>query len=300
MTAANAKIAAAPISWGVCEVPGWGHQMSPSRVLEEMSELGFSATEFGPEGFLPMEPALKASILKEHNMTAVGGFVPVILHRADHDPLPGVETELAGYKAAGAKVLVLAANSGIDGYDAKLPVLNDAEWEILFNNLNRIKAFAASMGVQSVLHPHVGTMVETQDHIMRVLHGSTIPFCLDTGHMLIGGTDPVSFAEKHADRVAHSHLKDVDLTWAKKVQAGEISYYDGVTKGLYRPLGQGDVDIRSIVRSLIIAGYAGWFVLEQDNVVTSEPKKGAGPMADALASVTFLRGVLSQLAAEGH
>ena len=55
-----------------------------------MAELGFSATEFGPEGFLPMEPALKASILKEHGMTVVGGFVPVILHKADHDPIPGV------------------------------------------------------------------------------------------------------------------------------------------------------------------------------------------------------------------
>ena len=62
MSAKNAKIAAAPISWGVCEVPGWGHQMSPARVLKEMADLGFSATEFGPEGFLPMEPALKASI----------------------------------------------------------------------------------------------------------------------------------------------------------------------------------------------------------------------------------------------
>ena len=117
MSAKNAKIAAAPISWGVCEVPGWGHQMSPARVLKEMAELGFSATEFGPEGFLPMEPALKASILKEHNMTAVGGFVPVILHRADHDPIPGVQKELEGYAAAGAKTLVLAANSGITGYD---------------------------------------------------------------------------------------------------------------------------------------------------------------------------------------
>ena len=111
MSAKNTKIAAAPISWGVCEVPGWGHQMSPTRVLKEMAELGFSATEFGPEGFLPMEPALKASILKEHGMTAVGGFVPVILHKADHDPIPGVQKELEGYAAAGAKTLVLAANS---------------------------------------------------------------------------------------------------------------------------------------------------------------------------------------------
>jgi inosose dehydratase len=293
-----AKIAAAPISWGVCEVPGWGHQMSSARVLQEMSELGFNATEFGPEGFLPMEPALKVSILKEHAMTAIGGFVPVILHRTDHDPIPGIRQELEGYQAAGASVLVLAANSGIVGYDEKLPVLSEAEWQILFNNLNRIQSVAAEIGVKSVLHPHVGTMIETEEQVMRVLHGSTIPFCLDTGHMIIGGTDPVQFAENHPNHVAHSHLKEVDMVWAFKVRSHEITYYDGVTKGLYKPLGQGNVDIRAIVRSLVKAGYDGWFVLEQDNVVSVEPLANAGPMADARASVSFLRGVLTELAAE--
>jgi inosose dehydratase len=292
------NIAGAPISWGVCEVPNWGHQMEPSRVLREMSELGLGATEFGPDGFLPMQPELKASILKEHNMTAVGGFVPVILHRADHDPVPAVKKELESYKAAGAKVLVLAANSGIDGYDAKLPVLSDADWQILFNNLNRLQQAAAEVGVKAVLHPHVGTMIETQDHVMRVVAGSTIPFCLDTGHMIIGGTDPVAFAQNHAERVAHSHLKDVDLSWAKKVQSNELSYYDAVVQGMYRPLGQGDVDIRTIVRSLIKSGYTGWFVLEQDNVITAEPGVNQGPVADAKASVEFLRGVIAELEAE--
>ncbi len=263
-----------------------------------MSELGLGATEFGPDGFLPMQPELKASILKEHNMIAVGGFVPVVLHRADHDPVPAVKKELESYKAAGAKVLVLAANSGIDGYDAKLPVLTDDDWQILFNNLNRLQQIAAEVGVKAVLHPHVGTMIETQDHVMRVVAGSTIPFCLDTGHMIIGGTDPVAFAQNHAGRVAHSHLKDVDLSWAKKVQNNELSYYDAVVQGMYRPLGQGDVDIRAIVRSLIKSGYTGWFVLEQDNVITAEPGINQGPMADAKASVEFLRGVIAELEAE--
>ena len=272
--------------------------MEPSRVLREMSELGLGATEFGPDGFLPMQPDLKASILKEHNMIAVGGFVPVVLHRADHDPVPAVKKELESYKAAGAKVLVLAANSGIDGYDAKLPVLADDDWQILFNNLNRLQQIAAEVGVKAVLHPHVGTMIETQDHVMRVVAGSTIPFCLDTGHMIIGGTDPVAFAQNHAGRVAHSHLKDVDLSWAKKVQNNELSYYDAVVQGMYRPLGQGDVDIRAIVRSLIKSGYTGWFVLEQDNVITAEPGVNQGPMADAKASVEFLRGVIAELEAE--
>ena len=49
------KIAGAPISWGVCEVPNWGYQMTPERVLTEMKQIGLTATEFGPQGWLPIE-----------------------------------------------------------------------------------------------------------------------------------------------------------------------------------------------------------------------------------------------------
>ena len=51
------RLAGAPISWGVCEVPGWGIELSPDRVLGEMQQLGLSATELGSEGYLPTDPA---------------------------------------------------------------------------------------------------------------------------------------------------------------------------------------------------------------------------------------------------
>jgi inosose dehydratase len=120
-------------------------------------------------------------------------------------------------------------------------------------------------------------------------------FCLDTGHMIIGGADPVAFAKNHSDRIAHSHLKDVNLSVANRVQNGEITYYQGILAGMYVPLGEGDVDIRSIVTSLVQAGYDGWFVLEQDNVVTEEPAPGEGPLQDARKSVAFIRSVAAGL-----
>src|SRR5690606_6053072 len=99
------------ISWGVCEVPGWGHQMGPSRVLTEMRALGLAATEFGPQGWLPAAPEERASVLRAHGLAAVGAFVPVLLHDPDHDPVPEVENELRSFTAAGGDVLVLAAAS---------------------------------------------------------------------------------------------------------------------------------------------------------------------------------------------
>ncbi len=289
------KIAGAPISWGVCEVPNWGHQMSPERVFSEMSSLGLTGTEFGPLGFLPVEPSARAEVLSELGMHATGGFFVVLLHKEDHDPLVPVKEELESYLASGATTLVLAADTGLVGYDAKRPELDAAGWALMFENLNRISDYAKSLGIQAVLHPHVGTMVETPDDIQRIAEGSTINFCLDTGHFVVGGADPVAFSAQHPQRVAHSHLKDVDLTWAKKVIAGDVAFYDAVVAGMFKPLGQGDVDIRSIVRNLLTNGYQGWFVLEQDCVLQTEPAAGEGPLADAKASVEFLRSVIAEL-----
>ena len=289
------KIAGAPISWGVCEVPGWGHQMGPERVLREMASLGLKATEFGPLGFLPVAAADRAKVLNDLDMHATGGFFPVLLHDLSHDPLPIVQKELESYVATGATTLVLAADSGKAGYDEKRAELSDEQWASVFKNLNAISALAASVGVKAVLHPHVGTIIETHEDVVKVVNGSDISFCLDTGHMVIGGADPVWFSDAHAKRVAHSHLKDVDLNWAKKVQDGEVTYYDAVVQGMYRPLGRGDVDIRAIVRNLLTSGYQGWFVLEQDNVITAEPAEGSGPYEDAKISVEFLRSVIAEI-----
>jgi inosose dehydratase len=49
---ARVRRATAPISWGVSEVPGWGHQMSAERVLRETCELGLTAIELDPPGSL--------------------------------------------------------------------------------------------------------------------------------------------------------------------------------------------------------------------------------------------------------
>ncbi|HEX7744481.1 MAG TPA: TIM barrel protein [Micromonosporaceae bacterium] len=284
------RIAGAPISWGVCEIPGWGVQLPPSRVLAEMAELGLVATEFGPEGFLPAEPAAKAAVLAAAGLAAVGGFVPVVLHEPGHDPLSEVDAVLDGFVAAGADTLVLAAATGSDDYDSR-PELDDAGWKRLLANLDRLAELARSRGITPTLHPHVGTMVERGDEVHRVLDGSDTPLCLDTGHLLIGGTDPALLAAQAANRIAHVHLKDVDADRAARVRSGEIGYRAAVADGMYRPLGAGDVDIAGIIATLSAAGYAGWYVLEQDLVLTTEPSGSTGPRDNVAASLAYLAGL---------
>lgn len=285
------KVAGAPISWGVCEVPGWGFQLEQDRVLAEMREAGLTATELGPEGFLPTNTDDLRTVLREHDLACVGGFVPVVLFRADHDPAGDLAGPLESLVAAGAGVVVLAAATGAEGYDSR-PVLDDTQWATLLTNLDRLAAIASERGLLAVLHPHVGTMVETRADVDRVLQGSSIPLCLDTGHLLIGGTDPLELAKAVPGRVAHAHLKDVDAALAAKVQSGELTYTEAVKAGMYTPLGTGDVDIAGIVSVLRDNGFDGWFVLEQDTILDGEPD-GEGPVADVVASVAYLRSVTS-------
>lgn len=285
----EARIAGAPISWGVCEVPGWGYQLDPDTVLSEMRNLGLTATEFGPVGFLAEEPRAKAAQLAGYEMQAVGGFLPVLLHDPEHDPLPEVDQFIDGCLASGAGVVVLAAFTGVEGYDDR-PSLDERGWTTMLANLDRIAGHARARGVVACLHPHIGTMVETGGETERVIEGSGIGLCIDTGHLVVGGADPVAITAAHPERVVHVHLKDVDAALAKQVIDGTISFGAAVKAGIFRPLGQGDVDIAAMIRALEQAGFQGWYVLEQDVMLDDRPE-GEGPVGNVRESLDFLRGV---------
>jgi inosose dehydratase len=291
MSTAQNKIAGAPISWGVCEVPGWGYQLPPDRVLTEMREIGLAATELGPEGFLPTAPEAMAEVLSRHQLHAIGGFTPLLLHRPDHDPLRDVLEVLERYAATGARTLVLSADSGLAGYDTR-PTLDEQGWATLLANLNRIDAVATEHDVRAVLHPHVGTMIENGDEVQRVLEGASISLCLDTGHLLIGGTDLAELTRQVPHRIAHTHMKDVDLSLAHQVQSGRRTYTEAVRDGMYRTLGSGDVDVAAIVGHLRRQGYNGWYVLEQDTILTEQPR-GEGPVTDVHTSAAYLQRLIS-------
>jgi inosose dehydratase len=288
MTGAE-RIAAAPISWGVCEVPGWGEQLGPERVLGEMRDIGIAATEAGPEGFLP-EPAQAAELVRSFGLRLVGGFVPATLHA--RGGIEAVERAAELFSAADADVLIVAAVGTADGYDAR-PELSADAWRALLDGLDAAGELCAARGLACALHPHVGTVVEDRADVERVLEASTVDLCLDTGHLLIGGTDPVALARDAAERVSHVHLKDVDAELVTRVLAGELAYSDAVRAGLYRPLGQGALDVGGLVASLEGRGYDGWYVLEQDLMLDAAPAAGEGPLHDVRASAEMLRSMLA-------
>ena len=284
------RIAAAPISWGVCEVPGWGHQMAPARVLREMAELGFAATEAGPDGFLPKDPVEARDTCAAHGLRLVGGFVPATLHRTDRDDTDMITRRVRWLARAGAEVMVLACTTGLDGYD-KIPALDAHDRARLAQAVDRACDIARAHELVPAVHPHVGTVVERADQVMHLLEASQAPFCLDTGHLMIGGMDPVHFAKDAGDRISLLQLKDVDAELAARVQRGAVAYTDAVREGIYSPLGSGDVDVAAVLDA-VGPGYGGWYVLEQDLVLDCEPPAGTGPRDDVARSRDHLASLL--------
>lgn len=281
------KIAGAPISWGVCEVPDWGYQMAPERVLAEMVHIGLSATEFGPQGWLPEDAVERAAMVRDAGLRPVGSFFLAVMHDPAVDPLPQVERELRAFELAGGEFLVLAADSGGDGYDDR-PVLDDVGWRTLFTNLSRIRDVCAASGVTACLHPHWGTMVQNVDEVERVLDNSSVGLCLDTGHLACGGADVVDVVRKYANRVDIVHAKDVRKDLTDQLLPGDITWSKGIRSGMFTPIGQGDIDFAAIVGLLDAAGFDGYWVLEQDIMLEEDPPAGGGPIDNARASLEAL------------
>lgn len=288
------KLAGAPITWGVSEVPGWGRQLDRDRVLSEIVRAGFAATELGPPGFMPDDPAEVRACLASFGLDLAGGFVPVVLHEPalQARQLEILEANARTLSEAGADVLVLAAVAdAASGYESVLE-LNDAEWATLARGVAGAEAIGRKHGLKAVLHPHVGTVVGDDPQIRRLLETTEVSLCIDTGHMAVAGADPVAIGHAANGRIGHVHLKDVDAELATRVRQGALGYREAVHRGLYRPLGEGDVDMVAVIELLRAVGYSGWYVVEQDVVI--DPDRGdAAPLDNAIRSRRFLEEVMS-------
>ena len=283
------RFSGAPISWGVCEAPGWGLMLTPARVLPEMTALGLTQTELGAPGFFPDDVAGVLSTLAAHQLAMVGGFVPLVLHDpSSHDLAVKTAHEWASkLQAIGGKFFVTAV---IPNDEWKRPAkVTSIDIANIAKGLKLVDEVVAQYGLTQVIHPHVDTMIETKDDVDQLISISDVKWCLDTGHLAVGGYDVVEFAEKHASRVAHVHVKDVKLDVAARCTARELSLLKAVQAGMFPPLGEGNVPIANVLSTLEKAGYQGLYVLEQDLAITDgEPAVGTGPIIGMNTTMSYL------------
>ena len=290
------RVAGAPITWGADASEGWGYLMDPKRVMAEMREAGLSATELGPDGFLPTDPEELKDFVAGYDMSMVGGFVPAILYQ-DQDIEAQSRLLRARERSVGRRrcfqrgartPIALRRLRHRDRYGRR-------SVEGLPAQLRRFQDITEARGLQTALHPHWGMAISRQNQVDRLLNTCDVGMCVDTGHLFLSGVDPLQVVKDAGDRVLHVHIKDLTNDMAEKVRAGEVPFRQATIDGMFVPAGSGDVDIAGVVKYLEGRGYQGWYVLEQDCSLTGDPEPGTGPIEDAKASVEFLRKVSEEL-----
>jgi inosose dehydratase len=283
------NLAGAPISWGICEVPDWGLQLPPNRVLAEMQKVGLVATELGAAGYLGTDPEEIRELAASYGLQVIGGFVPLVLHTHDRDQLVADARQAATVlSGVGAEMFVTAVVVD-QAWSARFP-LSDAQWKLMFEGFTIVDEICDEFGLTQAIHPHVNTLVETADDVNRVLAGSDVLWTLDTGHLAIGGVDPVMFVKDYFDRIAHVHIKDVTGSLVDPLNAKDLSLFNATREGIFPAAGHGMIAIGEVIDALVERGYDGWYVLEQDVAITGGlPAEGAGPMLAVKDSIAFIK-----------
>ena len=284
------NIANAPVSYGAFELTVGRDANVPDGigVLDQVAAAGYEGIDLGPAGYLGLGTELAVRLatrklalagayleLPFADEAALGVTLPAldqILDIFDGVPVPADRPPPrptladAGSDARRAHPGRSARDRGF-GHDA-------AAWRRFGQGLARAVRRCRERGYEPTFHHETGTYVEAPWEIERVLEVSDIGLCLDTGHLLLGGGEPVAAARQWAARINHVHLKDA----RRSVMAGIVADDAPVTaiwsRDAFVPLGTGDLDLDGVVRALRETGYGGWLVVEQDVFPTTAARFG--------------------------
>ena len=159
---------------------------------------------------------------------------------------------------------VYAANAGMD------LIVGVPEHELLAHCNQKVK----ETGIKLAIHNHGpgDKKYPTPESAYKLIKDmdSGMGLCVDIGHTVRIGEDPIADTRKYMDRVHDIHIKDED-----KAEAS----------GTTCEIGRGVIDIPGFLKMLLEEGYS--------NIVSFEYEKdGKDPLAGLAESVGYVRGVL--------
>jgi inosose dehydratase len=292
-------VASAPVSWGIMESVPFPREYPYSRVLDEIAQSGYMGTELGPYGFLPTESVTLCKHLEQRKLTLCSAFVEVCLadRAAAETGLKDVERTAKLLREAGCHLLVLSDEktadrcalagrcSGTQEYSYQ-----QQQWRMAEQTIREVLSLCATFGMRVAFHHHVGTHVETPeeiDQLFSMFSTEELGLCLDTGHCVYGGGDPLAVLERHIGRLRCLHFKDVDGERLAEVRREQLDFHSAVRRRVFAPLGRGVVNFSRLLDLVRKHDFDGWVVVEQD--VLEGGSDGASPLANAMAGRSFLR-----------
>jgi inosose dehydratase len=256
------RIATAPVNFGVYSVDD--PIIGPVEYARLAADCGYEGTDLGPVGYL--DPGLL------HGIQLAGGW-----HDLRFGQHAGFEDDLAALDVT-ARLLSSLNRYPRDSPFAPKPTLacppspplTPTGWSLLVRQVFRAVARCRAIGLEPAFHHHLGTSIQTPEEIDRLLELTELSLCLDTGHLLAAGGDPLAVLERWGHRVRHVHVKDAK------------------PDGTFCRLGEGTLDLAGFFGALRDLGYEGWIVVEQDAPATGQD------LSRIVRDLRFNRSVLAE------
>jgi inosose dehydratase len=293
------RVASAPVSWGIMENVPAPPEYPYSRVLDEIAQAGYTGTELGPYGFLPVDSSQLHRELDLRGLTLCSAFVAIPLSDSAKNASGFAQVEQAArlISQAGARLLILSdevtrERSAVAGRPEEANRLSwsEAEWKAAEQAIREVVARCAEYGLKVAFHHHVGSHVETPEevaHLLSLRSAGDFGLCLDTGHYKFGGGDPMAVLQRCIDRVCCVHLKDIDEARLNESRQQGLDFHAAVRNGVFARLGDGAIDFPVVLAALAKSEFDGWVVVEQD--VLAGGRGATTPLANATAGRQFLR-----------
>jgi inosose dehydratase len=294
----NIHLGLATIPWFATE-EGWldfTREFAPEYLLEQVKKAGFEGTPLQvPEGW---SVERYQTLLNDVGVQPAPGYFDVCLPEQGVEQADVVEgaKALAGVHAAlGLHDMFIGASWFADSPRVRYPAQGrDADTSRL-GRLTELFGVVSSAsveeGVRPMLHPHVGTWIETEHEarsLLDALGGQLLGFGPDIGHIAWSGADVVKMVRDYSDRIGGVHFKDCRVSIAAKAREAGLTYQQTALQGLWAEPGRGELPLESILDALP-EDFGGWVIAEVDRPdVDSDPFESAKVSAEWL--VEHVRG----------
>jgi inosose dehydratase len=221
----------------------------------------------------------------------VAGPVHAVLHHHEQrgPELAHVDGHAQWLAAVGAGTLVLSA-IWERGSASQAEASEKPQWAQVLHFVGSVEHVCARHRLKLAVMPRFGGMIQGPDSIERLLVGTEAGLCLDLAQLALAGADPMDVIQEAAGRIVHVQVNDVDSALARQVRERSLDYADAVARGLYKPLGEGSVDVRGLISALRSAGYRGWYTLEQELRLNSPDDRPLGRISRSIEYLLPLLG----------
>jgi inosose dehydratase len=275
------RLATAPVSWGVWEQTiDRPDLVQPRSLLETVTAMGYRALESGPPGYLAPNGAAAAELIRPFGVEIVATFLPLRLDDQDGfaEDLGLLDQTAEVLVATGGGLVILAdaerpERARVSGQPARLreTAWSDELFDRAADHLVQAVERCSARGLRAAFHPHAATYVESPEEVEAILARTPLELglCVDTGHTVVGGGDPLELARRHADRVVHLHLKDVDGEVLGRLRAGEIDMNEAWREGIFCPFGDGVAPLAEFLALPEVRALDAFAVLEQDRMAVT-------------------------------